>query len=151
WGIIAAPTSGQPRLSLPDFAVSVLRREDFLALDFLFFNLALEGGGAQAPQLRVKDTNLPAYLVARFNGPKNLAEQAFVEADPPAYEVPTTPPVQSLAAGPSHLAFRIPASITSLPYSLGSLLDWVKLQQSIIDTKPLKELRQPSLIETSIE
>src|SRR4029077_7235793 len=37
------------------------------------------------------------------------------------------------------------------PYSLGSLLDWVKLQQSIIDTKPLKELRQPSLIETSIE
>ena len=151
WGIIAAPTSGQPRLSLPDFAVSVLRREDFLALDFLFFNLALEGGGGQAPQLRVKDANLPAYLVARFNGPQNLAEQAFVEADPPANEVPTTPPVQSLAAGPSHLAFRLPASNTSLPYSFGSLLDWVKLQQSIIDTKPLKELRQPSLIETSIE
>lgn len=151
WGIIAAAVSGQPRLSLPDFAVSVLRREDLLALDFLFFNLAMEGGGGQAPQLKIKNTNQPAYLVARFNGPQNIAEQAFLEADPPSNETPTAPPVHSFAAGPSHLAFRFPDGQTSLPYSLGSLLDWVKLQQSIIDTKPLENLRQPLPTETSIE
>jgi hypothetical protein len=152
WGIVAAPIAGQPRLSLPDFGVSVIRREDFLALDFLFSNLALEGGGGQAPQLKVKDPNLPAYLIARFNGPQNIAEQAFLEADPPQPgEPPTAPPVQNVAAGPSHLAFRLPQGTTSLPYTLGSLLDWLKLQQSIIDTKPLKTLRQPFLIETSIE
>jgi hypothetical protein len=151
WGIVAGAVSGPPRLSLPDFAVSVLRREDFLALDFLFFNLAMEGGGGQAPQLKVKDTNQPAYLVARFNTPQNIAEQAFLEADPPSNETPTAPPVRSFAAGPSHLAFQLPDGQTSLPYSLDSLLDWVKLQQSIIDTKPLKTLRQPLPTETSIE
>jgi hypothetical protein len=156
WGIIAAPVPGQPRLSLPDFGVSVLRREDFLVLDFLLSNLALEGGGGQPTQLKVKDPHLPAYLVARFNGPQNIAEQAFLEGDPsqnppPPAETPTAPPVQSLAAGPSHLAFRLPAGTTTLPYSLSSLLDWLKLEQSIIDTKPLKTLRQPLLIETSIE
>ena len=156
WGIIAAPVSGQPRLSLPDFGVSILRREDLLALDFLFSNLALEGGGGQVSQLRVKNPNLPAYLIARFNGPQNISEQAFLEADPsqtppPQEEIPTAPPVQSFAAGPSHLAFRFPDGTTSLPYSLVSLLDWLKLEQSIIDTKPLKTLRQPFLVETSIE
>ena len=151
WGVIAGSVTGQPRLSLPDFAVAVLRREDLLSLDFLFFNLALEGGGGTVPQFKLKDTTQPAYLVARFDAPQNIAEQAFLEADPPFNENPTQPPVQSLAAGPSHLAFKLPDGSTGLSYSLDSLLDWVKLTQNVIDTKPLKVLRQPLITETSIE
>ncbi len=161
WGIIAANVKGQPRLSLPDFAVSVLRREDLLALDFLFFNLALEGGGGQAPRLAVMDTSQPAYIVARFNGPQNIAEQTFLESytDPPGHtphnqttnETPPSPPVKTLAAGPSHLAFQLPAGSTGLPYALNSLLNWVQFPQSVIDTKGLKVLRKPLPTETSIE
>jgi hypothetical protein len=52
WGVIAGPeVPGRRRLSLPDFSVSVVRREDLLALDFFFFNLALEAGGGSPPQL----------------------------------------------------------------------------------------------------
>ena len=151
WGLSIVPLPGQPRLSLPDFGVSVLRREDLLSLDFLFYNLALEGGDQQPTRLAVKDSNQPAYMVARFDSPQNIAEQAFLEADPPANENPTGPPVQALAAGPSHLAFQLPTGSASLSYSLEALLDWVSLPQSVIETKGLKVLRPPSPTETSIE
>ena len=80
WGIVAGPgKAGQQRFSLPDFSVSVLRRDDLLALDFQFFNLALEGGGGKPPQLVRKDSTQPAFLVAQFNSPQNIAEQAYLE------------------------------------------------------------------------
>ncbi len=90
WGVIAGPPiPGQPQLSLPDFAVSILRRDDLLSLDFVFFNLALEAGSGDVPRLVVKDKNQGAYFVARFNAPQNIAEQAFFEASPP----PPPPPI----------------------------------------------------------
>src|SRR5438128_1518809 len=79
WGVMAGDPGAGPRVSLPDFAVSVLRRDDLLALDFLFFNLALEGSAGKVPRLAIKDNTQPAYLVARFNSPQNIAEQAFLE------------------------------------------------------------------------
>jgi hypothetical protein len=151
WGVIAGPVEGQPRVSLPDFAVTVLRRDDLLALDFHFFNLALEGGGGSPTSLKIKDKDQPAFLVARFDSPQNIAEQAFLEAAQPANENPTAPPVKALAAGPSHLAFQLPADVSSLPYSLESLLDWTSLPQSVVDTRDLKVLRKPLPTETSIE
>src|SRR5206468_4504749 len=80
WGIIVGPeVPGQRRMSLPDFSVSVVRREDLLALDFLSFNLALEAGGGNPPNLVRKDPSQPCYLVAQFASPKNIAEQAYFE------------------------------------------------------------------------
>jgi len=152
WGFIPAPPAGTVRLSLPDFAVSLLRREDLLALTFQFFNLALEGGGGTAAELKVKDPKQPAYVVVQVSSPQNIAEEAFLEVDPPGVgETPGLPPVKKLAAGASRLAFRLPANTTSLPYSFQSLLEWVQLEESVIDTKPLLELRAPLTTETSIE
>ena len=139
WGVIAGPeVPGQRRLSLPDFSVSVLRREDLLSLDFLFYNLSLEAGGGNPPSLAVKDATQTAYLVVRFDAPQNIAEQAYLESysDPknslPGEQFPPVPQTQALAAGPSRLAFRFPDGATPIPYSLDSLLDWVKLQQSVV-------------------
>jgi hypothetical protein len=190
WGIIAGPeVAGQRRFSLPDFSVSVLRREDLLALDFQCFNLALEGGGGNPPQLVLKDSAQAAFLVAQFDSPQNIAEQAYLESSPgttPPHQAPPpgTDP-QSLpdetpgspgfpaiagtrAAGPSRLAFQLPAGTTSLPYSLDSLLNWVSLQQSVVPVAqapdpnqtgvpepPLPaqtpQIRQPLATETGIE
>jgi hypothetical protein len=153
WGLVAGPeVSGQRRFSLPNFSVSITRREDLLALDFSFFNLALEGGGGSAPQLSVKDPSQPAYLVAQFDSPQNIAEQAYLETftdtaghTPPPGGNPQTlteekpgsslafPAIaQARAAGPSRLAFRFPTGTTSLPYSLDGLLNWVNLEQSVV-------------------
>ena len=161
WGIVAGPEiTGQRRFSLPDFGVSVLRRDDLLALDFQFFNLALEGGGGNPAQLVPKNSSEPAFLVAQFNSPQNIAEQAYLEDSPNTSPAHTPPPpgtdpqslsletpdapgaVQTRAAGPSRLAFQLPSGTTALPYSLDSLLDWVALQQSVVAVAAVPDSNQ---------
>ena len=152
WGIAVGPNvPGRPRMSLPDFAVSMLRRDDLFALDFLFFNLALEAGGGNPPQIVRKDPSQASYLVARFNSPQNIAEQAYLEEftdtgghpAPPGgdlqnfgAETPGTGSfpliAQARAAGPSRLAFRVPTGTDALPFSLNELLSWAKLEQSVV-------------------
>jgi hypothetical protein len=164
WGIVAGPGSaGQQRFSLPDFSVSVLRRDDLLALDFQFFNLAMEGGGGKPPQLVRKDSTHPAFLVAQFNSPQNIAEQAYLEEvddttpkhqpppsgtnphDPQSFSAEKLDPagkVLTRAAGPSRLAFQLPSQTTALPYSLDALLNWVALQQSVVPVAAVPDTRQ---------
>jgi len=153
WGIVAGPeVPGRRRISLPDFAVSVLRRDDLLALDFLFFNLALEAGGGNPAQIVRKDPKQPSYLVALFDAPQNITEQAYLEAftDTPGHQPPPGGKPQTLtdetpgsdpvfpqvaparAAGPSQLAFRLPTGTDALSYSLDALLAWAKLEQSVV-------------------
>jgi hypothetical protein len=170
WDVIAGPrVSGQSQLSLPDFAVSILRRDDLLSLDFLFFNLALEAGGGGLPRFVVKDRNQGSYVVARFPAPQNITEQAFFESfsPPPGsgysppngfvastpLEPPTTPPVKNLAAGPSRLAFQLPHGVTQIEYSIDELLNWVRLEQSVVPVAQgvPEPIRQPQAFETAIE
>jgi hypothetical protein len=66
-------------------------------------NLALEGGGGESPRLSRKDPTIDAYLLAHFNPPRNNGR----------------------------LAIRLPAGIDSLPYSIDSLLDWVRLEAGV--------------------
>ena len=141
----------------------MLRRDDLLALDFQCFNLALEGGGGSPPQLVQKDSAQPAFLVAQFNSPQNIAEQAYLEAcadttpphqPPPSGSNPPDPQslqpetpdspgaVQTRAAGPSRLAFQLPSGTTAVPYSLDGLLNWVALQQSIVPVAAVPDTRQ---------
>jgi hypothetical protein len=164
WGVVAGPGSaGQQQFSLPNFSVSVLRRDDLLALDFEFFNLALEGGGGKSPQLVRKDSTQPAFLVAQFNSPQNIAEQSYLEEvddTTPKHQAPpsgTNPPdpqsfsaekpdpagnVQTRAAGPSRLAFQLPPETTALPYCLEALLNWVALQQSVVPVAAVPDTHQ---------
>ena len=160
--MIAGPeVPGRRRISLPDFNVKVLRREDLLALEFHVFNLALEAGGGNPPQLVAKDPTQPSFLVAQFDSPQNIAEQAYLEAftDTPGHQPPPGGNPQTLteekpgssadfpaiaqtrAAGPSRLAFRLPAGTTAVPYSLDGLLNWVALEQSVV---PVAEAPDPN-------
>jgi hypothetical protein len=160
WGIIVGPeVPGRRRISLPDFAVSVVRREDLLSLDFRFFNLALEAGGGSAPQLVRKDPAQASYLVVQFDAPQNITEQAYLEAytDPPGHlpppgstamdlilaeEAPGSGPALARAAGPSRLAFRLPTGTNALPYSLPDLLNWVELEQSVVPVAKMPDTNQ---------
>jgi hypothetical protein len=172
WGVLAgAPVPTQPQVSLPDFAVSLLRRDDLLSLEFLFFNLALEGGGGMTPRLAVKDQTKTSYLVARFNAPQNIAEEAFFEpfAPPPEFvppykpppgfsssttaEPPAAPPVRKFSAGPSRLAFQLPIGLASIDYSSAALLNWVSFEQSVVPVAEAipKPIREPQAFETAIE
>ena len=143
WGLIAGtPPAGVPRMSLPDFSVAMIRREDLLSLEFLFFNMALEGGGGTAAKLVQKVATDQARMVVRFNAPQNIAEQAFFENGLTS-ETPTPPPVRNLAAGPSRLAFQLADGMTSIAYTIEALLDWAKLLPSVAPVA----LPEPELIE----
>ncbi len=170
WGIIAGPeVPGQRRFSLPDFNVGLVRREDLLSLDFSFSNLALEAGGGSSPQLVIKDQTKPAYLMAQFDSPQNIAEQAYLEFtqnttpphpppppgnDPQSLpeETPGSAPdlpliAQTRAAGPSRLAFRLPPGVNALPYSLDDLLNWVTLEQSVVPVAQMPDANQTGVPE----
>jgi len=169
WGIIAGPeVPGRRRISLPDFNVSVVRREDLLALNFAFFNLALEAGGGDPPQLVRKDSTQPSFLVAQFDSPQNIAEQAYLEFTPDTVPPHTPPPgggpqslpeetpgstpdlpliAQTRAAGPSRLAFRFPTGTNVLPYSLANLLNWVYLEQSVVPVAQMPDANQTGVPE----
>lgn len=167
WGVIAAPQSpNQIILSLPDFSVGVIRREDLLALDFRCYNLAIEAGVASAPRLVRKDKTQPAYLAAYFSSPQNIAEQAFLETSTDGKgggttgETPLQPPVRAVAAGPSRLVFQLPDGTDSVLYSIDGLLSWATLQQSVVPValdasapvpNPPPPIREPRATETAIE
>ena len=121
---------------------------------------------------RAKTPNVESYLIVRFNSPQNIAEQAFLETSADGKgktltgETPAQPPVRAVAAGPSRLAFHLPAGVDSLPYSIDSLLDWVRLEPSvapvaftappieIVQPPPVRippRIREPLATETAIE
>ena len=69
--------------------------------------------------------------------PQHVGEQAFFEVDANFSTTikssdPLIRPAQARVAGPSRLAFRLPAGMDELPYTVDALLDWGKLEPSLV-------------------
>jgi len=141
------------RLCLDQVVVSILRPQDFLALDFRFKNLSLSTVNGRPFLVRSQETDTPlekdsgkpktctldatqTYLMVDFPG-QSIAEQAFLEVKPKAGEScgdvsSETPqqPVQTILSGPSRLVFAIPDALLAdkgMPFTLENLLDWKRL------------------------
>ncbi len=139
-----------------NFIIGVVRPDDLLALKFEFINMEFKSEGKSGLELvKTKGKDIyGSYLVVHFPL-QNIAEQAFFETkddkfkkpdaaalglppsssyqkDTSGEETPAPPPVQARAAGPSRLAFYLPDGVDSLSYSLKALLDWTKLEPSIV-------------------
>jgi hypothetical protein len=118
----------------PSFTLSYLRPDDLLNLDFEFINLKLNPGNP--PTLVRQNAGSPAYLIVHFP-PQSIAEEAFYEVaeefNAPGKSDPLRPPpVFSRISGRSRLAFRIPDSLPTIPYTLESLLAWDLLEPSLV-------------------
>jgi hypothetical protein len=92
--------------------LSILRPQDLLVLDFELINLqAAADGAALVPQ----DAAADSFVIVHFP-PQALAEAVWtgpVDA----------PPIRTVLAGPSRLAFRIPSNVV-LPLTTEGLLAW---------------------------
>ena len=108
----------------------VVRPDDMLVVRFELAGWAIEllQVGAPARLVRIPSTNngtLVAWLPAQ-----SLAEPAFQEF--PGVDLVGLPAsltaVPSILSGPSRLAFRIPSSISSLPLTLSTLLEWERFE-----------------------
>jgi hypothetical protein len=132
--------------------LSALRADDFLSVEFEFVNLQVSMPSPGRPVLTIVNPAQPAHIIVHFP-PQSIAEQAFwLAADEPGKVFPVPPdqppepgatetpdkymskdgpflaghprPVAlSRIAGPSRLAFTVPANAGPIPYSLQSLLE----------------------------
>ena len=103
----------------PDLQVFAYRRDDLLSLRFDLYNLQLDLA-AVPPTLVPVSTSSPSWLVGVFSF-QSIAELADQVGAAPPVSWPLTP-VESLASGPSQLAFTVPAE--GIPYTLASLTKW---------------------------
>ena len=110
------------------FVVDVVRPDDLLHLRFQFINLLLDTSAAAPARLVRHHPGKAAYIVVHFP-PQHVGEQAFFESDP---KDPLSRPAQARLAGPSRLVFRLPAGMDDLPYTVDALLDWGKLEPSLV-------------------
>jgi len=120
------------------FRRSLVRPEDLLVVCFEFFGFHLDTT-APHPRLVRRSATTHAFLVVCFP-PQSFAEQSFFETatnEPPTktrvdrdYENQDNEnldlvelPVRGRIAGPSRLAFRMPAELEGVEYSLAALLE----------------------------
>jgi hypothetical protein len=114
----------------PDFSASVLRADDLLVLGFDFFNLKLDSPAGQPPRLVRVTPGQPSSIVVTFP-PQHIAEQLFDENDQGQLGGLVAPPVRARLAGRTRLAFDVPPTIDSLPFTLESLVDWSQLTPAV--------------------
>ncbi|MFK4593862.1 hypothetical protein RKD30_000529 [Streptomyces pristinaespiralis] len=114
----------RPQGPPPDDAASaegpfrVVRPADMLVVDITLVNLKFDGH-----RLVRKDPAEPTLVLF------GLPPQHVLEEIPPSLDTVTTAlaPMKAFTAGPTHLAFSVPADIDGLELSLSSLLDWARL------------------------
>ncbi len=109
--------------------VRVIRPEDMLALEFQFFNMEFRTGPT-GPSMVRRVPAQAAYLVVHFP-PQHINEEAVFDAGGSGAQTPP-PQMRTRMAGPSRLAFLVPTSVTSIPYTIDGLLDWAKLVPSVV-------------------
>jgi hypothetical protein len=116
--------------------ISLVRPDDLLALTFELSNLALDPTQTPPRLVRV-DAGQAALLIVHFP-PQHIGEAGFRAA-------PVLPPTPAGAvlAGPSRLAFRLPAGISSLPLTVEALLDWGNYELAVA-ANALPDLAQPA-------
>jgi hypothetical protein len=157
----------RPPLGLP-LRFEVLRPDDLVFLQIDAHNFALDTTDSGDPRLRIAAADQPAVLVVWFQ-PQSITEKAYFEtaanvaANPPP--IPPSNPggdpvdpagsVPALMAGPSRLAFRLPAGITSVPFRSEALLDWSRFELVVSPTADghitPPPLTAPTLTETALE
>ena len=95
--------------------------------------MVTDGGGAN-PRLVRLDTAKEAFIVARLQ-PQSIFEQSFLITGDGSG--PDNPPDHALAAsrlgGVSQLAFKVPPTTLSIPYTVAGLLGWAALDNSLAD------------------
>jgi hypothetical protein len=110
----------------PSLQVYAYRREDLLNLQFDLYNLELDTSGA-TPMLVPISSGTPSWLVAVLPF-QSIGEYAdLIGAIPPGPGDWPPTPVESLASGPSQLAFTVPSA--GIEYTLESLTDWAALSE----------------------
>jgi hypothetical protein len=137
WLRLGPLPAGTPRLHTEDFAVHLTRPADLLDIEIGSTNIAFEATEDTTPTLGPVQNGQPAFWRVTFP-PQHIAEQAFYRgSEQPNLasqgdESLDAPPAAARMAGPTVLAFSVPADVPRFQVTLANLLDWKRYQQSDI-------------------
>ncbi|GAB3765005.1 hypothetical protein [Microlunatus parietis] len=111
----------------PTFTLDLVRREDMAVLTFEFHNLALNTDGP-TPMLNRVDDGLESLVLVRL-GSQHLMEQPTEWEQPGEWEqpepsLPAVGAIRTKAVGPSRIAFLVPQTVKSFPYTEDGLFEW---------------------------
>src|ERR1700722_307899 len=121
---LATPARILPPATAPDLAFQVIRVEDMLYLGFQFYNAEMVVENGQT-YVAVTDPSQPAYVVVVFP-PQHHGEETLHGTDRRPL-----PPLDDALAGPSWLAFELPAD-ASIPFTAAGLLAWDGLTPQLV-------------------
>ncbi len=143
-GVNVVLSPNGPGVIAPAPSLAILRASDLLSLTFEFHNLHLIAGSfpnwfkrfflfqhVQYPRLVRIDSGLPAFISVHFPPQHVFEKGVFEDASGDSSVLPLNP-VQARLSGPSRLVFRIPDDVADVEYRLEHLLDWSKLEPSIV-------------------
>ena len=105
--------------------LEIMRADDLLALRFEFTNLTIAAAPGELPQLVRQQIGQPT-LISIDIGPQHISEWQGDDGQPPDDLAPA--PVPSVMADHSRLVFAVPDAISSIPLTLGHLLDWARFR-----------------------
>jgi hypothetical protein len=111
----AEPGSGDAE-DVAEGPFRVVRPADMLVVDISLVNLRFDGH-----RLVPRDPGAPSFVLAGLP-PQHVLEQAVLVGS-----TPPRGPVKAFTAGPTTLAFSVPADLAGLDLSLDALLDWERL------------------------
>ncbi|GHF36304.1 hypothetical protein [Streptomyces griseosporeus] len=106
------------------FSRDVVRAQDLLAVTFEFRNLLLVTDGPAGGHLVREQPGQDAFVIVHLP-PQHTAEPVLPDGAVPALPQP------GQLAGPSRLAFRLPAEADRIPFTLEALLGWLSLEPSL--------------------
>jgi len=124
----------------------VVRADDLLVATFECFNLVLDSDTSGVPRRLVRRSPTAESRIVVHLQPQHISECAF---DNNTGTPLATTRIRSIIAGPSRLAFILPAGTASVPFTLDSLLDWSGLVP--IPPQRLDPPMPPGPSETAIE
>jgi hypothetical protein len=110
----------------PSLTLDLVRREDMLALRFDFYNLVLSTG-VTPPKLEPQDASKPSHVVVGF-GSQHVMEQPVYESEAP----PGPGKIHTRAVDGSRVAFLVPATVKSLPFTEEGLFGWWQWVMSVV-------------------
>lgn len=110
--------------------LDLVRRDDMLVLRFEFHNLTVSTASTP-PALVPEDVRKPSYVVVWFDG-QHVMEQTFPDGDPQPPEPDPPGEVHTALVEPSRIAFLVPRTVKSLPFTEEGLFSWWQWTMQVV-------------------
>lgn len=133
-GLLVAPAHAEA----DPLVLDLVRREDMLVLRFEFHNLKISTASSP-PALVPEDLRQPSYVVVWFDA-QHVMEETVSENEPAP---PPPGEIRTEVVEPSRIAFLVPRTVKSLPFTEEGLFSWWQWTMQVVPVALPPDPRPP--------